>query len=165
MKPEFSAKLKTYLAQLDNGNIDNKHIEILSYIKQNPNIDTDRLRDELKMAHQSLTACVSNLLDIGIIMIVGQTEKEETNYSKYLYVEDEPTIIKNQRERHYKKFQQWVKRGLKDFVEFIDEKTLNQLIKEKEETIEQKPDIEFLDTNEDFEKFYSQQNYKQGKLF
>ena len=161
MKAEFSARIQTYLNQLESGNIDNKQVEVLAHIKQNPGIDTDQLRDQLRMAHQSLTACISNLLDVGIISVIGQTEEEESMYSKYLYIEDTATRIKLQNERHYKKFRQWVKRGLKDFVEFIDENTLNQLIKEKDNST---PDIEHLDSNEDFAKFYSDKN-GQGRLF
>jgi hypothetical protein len=128
MNNELSSKIKTYLAQIENGNIESKQVEVLAHIKENPGIDTDQLRDQLRMAHQSLTACISNLLDIGIIEIIGEVELDEDSfYSKYNYVDDEPTIIKNQKERHLAKFKQWVKRGLKDFIEFIDEPTFKNL--------------------------------------
>ena len=163
---EQSAKFKAFLSQLDSGNIDNRMVQILGHIKTNPNINTDELRDQLRMAHQSLTSALSNLLDLGVVKVVGQTESENLTYSQYLYVEDEDEIIKNQKLRQKKKFNQWVKRGLRDFVEFIDENTFNQLQDaiNKYAKDEKELNLENLDTNEDFIKYYSDKN-GQTKLF
>jgi transcription initiation factor IIE alpha subunit len=79
------------------------------------------------MAHQSLTACISNLLDCGVIEIRSQKEDEDSTYSKYWYVELVHEILNNQKKRLRAKFEQWVKRGMKDFIQFMDEPTMLKL--------------------------------------
>lgn len=123
----MDAKTKTWITQLENGDIDNKTIQILKHIKENPGIDTDQLRDQLKMAHQSLTACITNLLDCGVIEIKGENNNESATYSRYWYVELANEIILNQKKRAREKFDKWVKRGLKDFAMYMDEETMNKL--------------------------------------
>lgn len=123
----MDAKTKTWITQLENGDIDNKTILILKHIKENPGIDTDQLRDQLKMAHQSLTACITNLLDCGVVEIKGENNNESATYSRYWYVELPNEIILNQKKRAREKFDKWVKRGLKDFAMYMDEETMNKL--------------------------------------
>jgi len=138
----LDAKTKTWLNQLQNGNLDNNMVIILNHIKMNPGISTDKLRTELQMAHQTLTACISGLLDCGIIEIKGEDkEQEDSFYSCYNFVNNTTDIIENQKKRTKEKFDIWVKRGLKDFIVFLDEPTMLMLQK-CQETLKKAPPLE-----------------------
>jgi hypothetical protein len=112
-----SAKRETYIENLKKGIIKTKTLEILNFIKDNPKCNTDTIRVGLSMAHQTATAIISNLLDIGIIKIVGETKVKNSTYSNYLFVEDYREQDKLEKERHLAKFEIWMQHGLANFKE------------------------------------------------
>lgn len=112
-----SAKRETYIENLKKGIIKTKTLEVLNFIKDNPKCNTDTIRVGLSMAHQTATAIISNLLDIGIIKIIGETKVKNSTYSNYLFVEDFSEHSRLEKARHLAKFQIWMEHGLANFKE------------------------------------------------
>ena len=108
-----NASKKTYLEQLYTGNLENNTVNILDYIYKEGPKSTKELRDELIYPHQSLTGCLSNLMDEGLIKIVGTVTNEvngrKSTFSVFEFVsnETEQTSLKN--ERHLEKANNWLK--------------------------------------------------------
>jgi hypothetical protein len=123
----MEARIKTFLKQLENGNIANKSVAVLKLIRDTPKISTDALRDVSGFPHQTLTAIVSNLLDDGVIQVCGEVEVGDSNYSKYIFVEDVDTILGNQRKRRLVKYKYWLKRGAEEFDMFLTERSRNSI--------------------------------------
>jgi hypothetical protein len=122
-----SAKAITFKRQLASGKVNTNKLIVANAIRTNYGIDTAKLRNTLKMSHQSLTGTISNLLDLGVIEIVGTTEYDELIYSKYKFVDDENRIKENQTIRLMCHYIDWQRRGLKDFTQFLDEATIDFL--------------------------------------
>lgn len=115
----MKAKVKTWLRNVENGNINGKTEKVLSYIKNHsvnePN--TYELRINLNMAHQTLTSIVSQLQDEGLVKAIDQIEIKGNWYTVYQFVED-------QRERDFfiqyrekEKVMTWLKQGIVRFGE------------------------------------------------
>ena len=96
------------MENLKMGVLKSKTMQILNFIKDNKNCNTDDIRIGLNMAHQTATAIISNLLDIGIIKIVGETKVKNSTYSNYLFVEDYREQDRLQKARHLAKFKIWI---------------------------------------------------------
>jgi predicted transcriptional regulator len=127
-----SAKRETYMENLKMGVIKSKTMEILNFVKNNPNCNTDNIRVGLSMAHQTATAIISNLLDIGIIKIVGETKVKNSTYSNYLFVEDYREQDRLEKARHLAKFKIWMEHGLANFKEDMTSQFLMYLISEND---------------------------------
>lgn len=82
------------------------------------------------MAHQTATAIISNLLDIGIIKIVGETKVKNSTYSNYLFVEDFREQNKLEKARHLAKFKIWMEHGLANFKDDMTNTFLTYLTSE-----------------------------------
>lgn len=127
-----SAKRETYMENLKMGVIKSKTMQILNFVKDNPNCNTDNIRVGLSMPHQTATAIISNLLDIGVIKIVGETKVKNNTYSNYLFVEDYREQNKLENERHLAKFKIWMEHGLANFRDDMTSQFLMYLINEKD---------------------------------
>jgi hypothetical protein len=125
-----SAKRETYMENLKMGVIKTKTMEILNFVKGNPNCNTDDIRIRLSMAHQTATAIISNLLDIGIIKIVGETKVKNSTYSNYLFVEDYREQDRLEKARHLAKFKIWMEHGIANFKEDMSSQFVFSLIME-----------------------------------
>ena len=125
-----SAKRETYIENLRMGVIKSKTMEILNFVKDNPNCNTDNIRVGLSMAHQTATAIISNLLDIGIIKIVGETKSKNSTYSNYLFVEDYREQDRLEKARHLAKFKIWLEHGIANFKEDMSSQFVFSLIME-----------------------------------
>jgi len=125
-----SAKRETYMENLKMGVIKTKTMQILNFVKDNPNCNTDNIRVGLSIPHQTATAIISNLLDMGLIKIVGETKVKNSTYSNYLFVEDYREQDKIARARHLAKFQIWMEHGLSNFKEDMTNTFFNNLMNE-----------------------------------
>jgi hypothetical protein len=105
------AKIETYMKNIQSGNIRTKAMRILDYIRRNPFSDTDAIRSNLQISHQTTTGVISNFMDLGIIKIVGTLKIKNNVYSKYVIVTDyqEQTALAQQRLEE--KYQIWLKQG------------------------------------------------------
>ena len=81
MKP----KVEALLQQIISGNFKNTNVRVLHYVKQNGMSTIDDLRQDLNIAHQTLTSAVSHLEDLGVLYKMGVTRTKGISYSIYTY--------------------------------------------------------------------------------
>jgi hypothetical protein len=127
MKTTSRAKRETYVQQVESGNLNTQTIRVLYQIRFNPYTDTDELRTKLQMAHQSLTAIISNLLDIGLIVIVGEISKRKQVYSQYRYLHEPHLQEQAAKERKSDKFKMWIRQGKETYKDLLSEGLLDAL--------------------------------------
>tara|TARA_R110002126_G_scaffold93089_2_gene220715 strand:+ start:809 stop:1258 length:450 start_codon:yes stop_codon:yes gene_type:complete len=141
MKP----KVKTWLRNIENGNIRNFTEKILNEIKANTpdkfqssffdqikeGISTYELRESLEISHQSLTAILSNLTDEGLIKQTGEHATQESIYSIYMFIHDieyrSQLIIQRKLDRYHK----WLKNA-DQYLNFMDASTVQMICYEQE---------------------------------
>lgn len=121
------AKVDTWLNNLKNGNIKSKTMIILNHIDKNPNIDLNAMREQLKIAHQTLSAIISGLMDEGIVKIVGEIKEGDNSYSKFQSVLDREEIENCKKARRQLKFLAWLDSGINDFEGKIPKDIRQQL--------------------------------------
>lgn len=110
-----NASVKTWIQQMESGELKSKTIKILKYIKDNQFTDIDLIRQELSISHQSVTAIVSNLMDEGMVDFVGERQRDGTTYSvlKYIDSQFQQAILKERRIKE--KYRLWLEKGLTDY--------------------------------------------------
>ena len=117
MKPPLTnTRIKALLKQIETGKIDTDSAKILNYIKTNVMTSRPMIEDSLGMSHQTASARVSDLLDMGIIEVV----ESDADYEILKYQPSEHSQIKNARKRKYDKYVKWKKRGVEQFSDFLD---------------------------------------------
>jgi hypothetical protein len=127
----MKAKVKNWLKQLNNGIvIENTtkviyqiHTQTLNGIGYTTVYD---LRNDLNIAHQTLTSILSMIQDEGIIKCIGEVEINKCHYSKLVYsdkIERENLILIRRKE----KLSQWIKRGKKEWLDLMPESLINEL--------------------------------------
>jgi predicted transcriptional regulator len=106
MKPKLSA----YLKQIQTGELKNKKIRVINELHQSPQT-IEYFRTKLGMAHQSVTATLSNLCDEGVVRMSSSADQK---YSLFILVssdEEQEFLIK---QRSDEKKELYISRGLKD---------------------------------------------------
>lgn len=83
------ASIKSFLHQINSGKRDSHQMAIYKYIKRNPKSTIAEMDFHTSISYSTLTARVSDLLDMGIIKIVGDLETKVGVYSKLQIVTDE----------------------------------------------------------------------------
>ena len=111
--------IENYISMMESGEITNKIVRVLHYIKHNPNSDIVQMKQDLGMLHQSLTASVSMLQDEGYIEVTGERLHRDRAYSTFLFVENREKQTKLRIERLKYKFGIWVSRGLTDYKDLM----------------------------------------------
>ena len=114
-KQTSKAKIETYMANIQSGNIRSKSMRILDFIRRNPFCDTDVIRRFLDIPHQTTTSAISNFMDIGVVKIVGKVTIKKNTYSKYMIVTDYIEQTKVAQQRLEEKYQLWLKQGNKNY--------------------------------------------------
>lgn len=127
MKTTSKAKRETYVKQVESGNLQSQTIRVLHYVRYTPLCDTDELRTKLQMAHQSVTAVISNLLDLGLITIVGEITKRKQMYSQYRYIHEPNLQEQCARERKKEKFKMWIRQGQDTYGDLLSKGLQNAL--------------------------------------
>ena len=128
MKP----KVKNWLKQLNNGVIKSKTTRIIFEIhkatyKGKGFTTIDELRKDLNMAHQTLTAIVSNIQDEGLIVTFGEVENETGSIFqkiRYARTEEREELV---RQRRIEKLSQWIKRGREEFNDLLPASMIREL--------------------------------------
>ena len=128
----MKVKVKNWLEQLNNGEIKSKTTRIIYEIhkhtfKGKGFTTIDELRKDLSMAHQTLTAIVSNIQDEGLIATYGEIENESgCVFQKIRYAghEEREYLI---RERRREKLSQWIKRGREEFNDLLPYSMIQEL--------------------------------------
>jgi hypothetical protein len=115
---KLRANAKTWIAQLESGEIKSKKMKVLNYIRKNPTTNLQKPKTDIRtmchkldMVHQSLTSSLSNLEDAGLVKVIGDIQDGNKHYSIYEYVKDEKERLKLMEVRFKRKFQIWVKKA------------------------------------------------------
>jgi hypothetical protein len=122
-----TAKVQTWLKHLKNGNLKSKTVRVLKYIQDHPNTNLYTMRnffdtaDKNKITHPTLTSAISNLMDEGMVRLVGNVEVAGNSYSSYYFVDDENDRYWIKKQRRAECFIRWAKQGLKDFPLLADD--------------------------------------------
>jgi hypothetical protein len=122
-----TAKVQTWLKNLKNGNLTSKTVRVLKYIQDHPNTNLHTMRnffdtaDKAKITHPTLTSAISNLMDEGIVKLVGNVEVAGNSYSSYHFVENEIDRYWLKKQRRAEGFIRWAKQGLNDFPLLTDD--------------------------------------------
>jgi len=128
----MKVKVKNWLKQLNNGEIKSKTTRIIYEIhkhtfKGKGFTTIDELRKDLSMAHQTLTAIVSNIQDEGLIATYGEIQNESGGifqHIRYAGHEEREYLI---RERRIEKLSQWIKRGREEFNDLLPYSMIQEL--------------------------------------
>jgi len=123
-----NASTHNWVMLMEKGDLQNYTIKVLRYIKDNPNTDIDKMRHELNLPHQTLSSRVSELMDEGLVEIVGdRTSKESISYSLIRYVEGtfRQKQVKEQRLRS--KYMAWVNKGIREYKDIMPSQLLMEL--------------------------------------
>ena len=107
-----SQKIRQYIANLESGFIKSKNLQVLQAIYRAYGTTIYQLRYDTSISHQTLTSAISNLMDEGIVYIVGRTEIENKHYSKFAVTTDMNHINRNVNNRKQEKILTWLKNGL-----------------------------------------------------
>lgn len=142
MKTTSKAKRDTYVKQVESGNLNSQTVRVLHYIRYNPLTDTDEMRTKLEMAHQSITAIISNLLDMGVITIVGEVKKRDNIYSMYRYIHEPHLQDEVAKERQKAKFKLWIKQGQETYGNLLSE-SLAKALETQTEIVNDNFHVEF----------------------
>lgn len=119
---KYPPKVINWLRQIEQGKVKGNTIRILNFIYSQKERGTTvyEMRICLGMAHQTLTGCLSAIMDEGMVKIIGEEWIDNNAYSR-LAIELNPSeVLRLKREREKKKFQEWLERGLKEFPDYID---------------------------------------------
>lgn len=137
-----SPKLKTWIEAINSGNIKNKTVIILNFIRNNSGCTLLDFRAGLpSMPHQTTTAIISNLMDEGIVIMDGEVESHGSHYSKYHFVFNDEQRIQNAKHRKFEKFVDWKKRGIEEFASYLAPSTISDLQKAIVVTVSEKGQI------------------------
>jgi len=127
------ANAKTWIAQLESGEIKSKKMKVLDYIRKNPTTNIKKPKTDIRtmcnklgMVHQSLTSSLSNLEDVGLVKVIGIIEDDKKYYSIYEFVKNQKERDKLMEVRYKRKFQNWVKRA-DNFEVFIPKDLLREI--------------------------------------
>ncbi|CAB4146903.1 hypothetical protein UFOVP518_3 [uncultured Caudovirales phage] len=124
---EYSAKIKTWINQIDTGNIKSNTARVLRYIKNNQFTDITSIRKHI--SHQTATSILSELMDSGIVKVVGDRNVNDSFYSVLKYVDDPAEQVQVSHARKMNKYKAWVERGMNDFDGIIDPELKKLLLK------------------------------------
>jgi hypothetical protein len=108
----MSAKIQTFLKQLETGKIDTIRAKVYNEIKQCQSISTKTLRDRLG-SHQSVTSSLSSLESDGLIRKSGQITMDGNIYSQWVALTDIDGIESHAKHIDMEKRLQWAERALK----------------------------------------------------
>jgi hypothetical protein len=125
----YPPKVSNWLRLIEQGKVKGNTLRIINFIHSQSFRGTTvyDMRVCLGMAHQTLTGCLSNIMDEGLVKIDGIVDREGNSYS-VLFIELNPSeMLRLKKNRHNAKFNDWVERGIKDFSDEIPPALIRQL--------------------------------------
>jgi transcription initiation factor IIE alpha subunit len=126
------ASVKNWIKLMGTGELENKAVRILDYVKAHPGTDIDTMRVQLDMPHQTITAIISNLMDAGLIKFQGERRKTNDNiYSILFFVEYQFERDQLKQKRLKEKFNLWIEKGLSDYTSLMSSPMIMALTMEK----------------------------------
>ncbi len=106
---EHSPKIKALMDQVHSGKLQSDKARILSFIKQHPGQNKVLIGKYLNLPHQSVTARLSDLEDIGLIEAKAPPG---ATLSQFYFIEDPQGQKIHRAYRSAVKLEQWAKKGL-----------------------------------------------------
>lgn len=119
-------RLKALMKQIESGQMKTDAAKILDYIIKEKMTSRPMIGDALGIPEKTVSARVSGLLDMGVIEVI-ETDPlpiDSPEYEILSYQKDPLRQVKNAYDRKKEKFNQWKKRGINEFVEFLNEEQL-----------------------------------------
>lgn len=104
-------KIKAYLKQIETGQIKSDAAKVLNFIIKKPGTNMIHMTSLIPMLEKTLSARLSGLEDIGVIVKKGTTQSK--NHSKYFYEPDPSKQKENVLKRLKIKKDAWLKAGRK----------------------------------------------------
>ncbi|MDY8137602.1 helix-turn-helix domain-containing protein [Aquimarina sp. 2201CG5-10] len=123
----MKARIKTLLNQIQSGRLETDISRVLDHIKTHPFTTLPEIKKKLCLAHQTASARISDLLDLGLIEEKGEKKTSNGTYSYFKFQPDYQKQECNASKRKKEKYDYWVKKGLTQFKEFINPKLKKQL--------------------------------------
>ncbi len=106
----MKAKIKALLFQIESGKMDSDKAKILNYLMMYDS-NIIRLGQALQMKHQTLTARLSDLMDLGVINSIEGVNLRGISYSIYVYQPNEQIQEMNAYNRKLERYYKWLKKG------------------------------------------------------
>jgi DNA-binding Lrp family transcriptional regulator len=123
-----NASVHNWVKLLESGDLDNYTIKVLKHIKDNPHTDIESMRNNLKISHQTLTSRISDLMDEGLVEIVGdKLVKQGINYSLFKFVEGTFRQNEVKKNRLKSKYISWVNRGMREYKDIMPSSLIMEL--------------------------------------
>lgn len=109
------AKIQTWLSQIETGHIECTQAVCIYYISMHPGVTLYELREALNIPHQTLTAAISKLMDVGAVAYQGLKRQgaKMNPYSQLIYVSNKADREKLRAQRDDDKFNAWLKQAEK----------------------------------------------------
>lgn len=112
MKNLSQAKIEAYVKAIKSGEMKSKLQEIYNLLCKQP-LTTEQLRD-MGYKHQSLTAALSRLEDLGVIYKSALVQGRKRRFSLWKVETDALKIVQRREAIEDLKFKAWVKQGEKN---------------------------------------------------
>jgi len=122
------AKAENWIKNLQNGNIKSKTMQVIKFIKDNPKCNLEIIRDKTGLPHQTVTGCLSRVMDEGLVKFVGKIESTNNVYSLLEYVTDMSELYRLKNQRDKEKMVRWANNGINKFKPMLSSATINCLI-------------------------------------
>lgn len=123
MKPKIQALLK----QIHSGKRLSDKARVMEFVMKHPYCSTVDVQVKLNMVHQTASARVSDLMDMGVIEDVAKKETSTSTFSILKYQSNPDKQDENAKRRKLEKYKNWLANGLNNFNEFINPKLKQQL--------------------------------------
>lgn len=114
------AKGITLLKQVVEGKIKSNEAKVMQYLLTKDGTNIYEMRNVLRIPHQTLTATISNLMDMGLLKFDGLISIDEETYSVIKYCQNLDEINKVSQSREKEKFVKWLKAGVNIHAEKLD---------------------------------------------
>lgn len=124
MKP----KIKALINQVNSGQLTSDLSRILHHIKLHPYTTLPEVKRKLSISHQTASARISDLLDLGVIEEKGSKKTAKSSHTYFKYQPDISIQIINSKKRKKEKYNYWVKKGLIQFKEFMNPELREKLL-------------------------------------
>lgn len=129
----IETSIKSLMKQIESGKLKSDKAKILNYAYRGPFTMVD-VMDELHYTHPTASGRIADLLDLGLLRPMGTRYigHKDSEYNLYTLVTDKDTQRRLQRERKREKYNQWKKRGMMQFGDFLEEDGISLTVTSKE---------------------------------
>ena len=124
------AQSKTYLDQIESGNVKTKRALILSLLMTGNKMTLEQICESTGLPEKTAVGRISELMDMGLVYVHSIVESmEKRTVSRFAFEQNEELRIVHHNNRKQKRFERWFKKGKQMFPEYLDKYTANNLIK------------------------------------